>query len=208
MRREHSIISEHSIQPVFFAPLLSDRKDYISGSEPAITGSMNSFDQNKGLLFNGSSGLRWSFSQLAFNPVQIDIDTSYTMLLDFNRTANSGHDVMLEIGVSWSADLYFMYEANKRAMCVNVRGTRFSGANANNELNKQYTNSGFWYDGKNHIMHRIINGVVDGQTPISVAPTLVDYLYIGQTSYGGDRMNGYLKNVRFYLDDYKPNMLM
>lgn len=208
MKRQHHIISEKNIQPVFFAPLLSDRKDYISGSEPAITGSMNSFDQNNGLLFNGGSGLRWSFSQLAFNPAQIDIDTSYTMLLDFNRTANSGHDVMFEIGISWSTDLYFMYEANRKSICVNVRNTRFSGANANNVLNTQYTNCGFWYDGSDHIMYRIINGVIDGQASIAVAPTLVNYLYIGQASYSGDKMNGYLKNVRFYLNNFCNEMLL
>lgn len=206
-KREHNI-TDNTIQPVFFAPLLSDIKDYISGTNPTITGSMSTFDANKGLYFNGNAGLTWNFSQLAFDPTQIDIDTSYTMLLDFYRTANSGHDVMFEIGVSWSKDLYFMFEYNWKKISVNVRSTRFTGVNANNELNLQYTNSGFWYSGSNHTMYRIINGIIDGQASITTAPELISYLYIGRASYSGDRMNGYLKNVRFYLDNFNQNMLI
>lgn len=213
MRRGYNIQKEQIKQPVFFAELKSDLKDKISGQNPTITGSMSTFDADKGLYFNGNSGLKWSFSQLAFNPTTIDIDTSYTMLLDFYRDRNAGHDWFLVIGT----------DTNKQLIAVLMSGSStpgFRGAIKDVEfpyiksyyrtLNTQYNNFGITYDGATHEAKTIINGVLTDTCNVTIFPTITSsmYLYIGQSSYNGDKMNGYLKNVRFYLDYFDDTMLI
>lgn len=198
---------------VFYAPLLSDTKDIVSDSIPSVIGTLGSFD-DKGLYFDGHTGLKWSFSQLAFDPSTINYNTSFTLLLDFYRISHqNGHDVFFELGDNPDKDIFFMYEKNWNAICCNIASARF-GDGVAISLNTQYNNCGFWYDGVNHVGYRIIEGIVDFSNSIasSVSASILiqNYLYIGFPSYGTSRdaVHGYIKNVRFYLTDFNKNMVI
>lgn len=213
MRPIYNINKQQTIQPVFFAELKSDLKDKVSGTSPTITGSMSTFDATKGLYFNGSSGLKWSFNQLSFDPTQITIDTSFTILLDYNRDKHAGHDWFIVIGT----------DNNKQLIAVLMNGSSvpgFHGAIKTTEfpnireyyrnLNTQYNNFGITYNGLTHQAHTIINGTLTDTLNVTSFPALTSsmYLYIGQSSYSGDKMNGYLRNVRVYLEDFNENMIL
>lgn len=211
MRKEYSIEEKHIIDPVFLAELKSDLKDHISGSNPVTTGSMTTFDPVRGLYFNGSAGLRWSFDQLAFDPTLINIDTSFTLLLDYNRSSRSGHDWMFVLGSDSNKQLIgFLYDYNSKYIGAALSRGQYRTDRDGTTLNTQYSNCGLTYDGVTHTIYPILDGVKNQSgTSITNFPTITSAmsLYVGQSSYNGDRMNGYLKNIRFYLEKFDDSML-
>lgn len=216
MKREDLEYKKH-IKPVFFAPLAENLIDSVSGNQGEITGSMNTFDATKGLYFNGNSGLKWSFSQLAFDPTDITIDKSVTLLLDYNRDARKGHDWMFVLGTDTNKQMFgFVYDYNSQSIDFGIKDvqkpqwTSCEHRTSFTELNTQYNNCGFTFDCVTKTGSRIINGQIVDTWSCGTFPTLTSsmYLYIGQSSYSGDKMNGYLKNVRFYLDYFDEKMII
>lgn len=213
MRREEKSIED--LHLVFFAPMTRNLIDVKSGNSPQVTGTMSTFDESKGLYFNGNSGLAWNFSQLAFNPTLLNFDSSFTILCDYNRTQRSGHDWFIVIGTDSNKRLIgFLYDYNQNNITCALSNKEYPGRNTqtnqHTSLNTQYNNCGLWYDGANRTVNKIINGSIVYTAASSSFPSLISSykLYIGQSSYSGDKMNGYLRNVRVYLNDFNEEMLL
>lgn len=210
MRRSYGLDSQKKgglPNLVFYAPLATHYKDEVSGTE----GQDNYYApllQNKvDAYFNGSDGLKYPFSSLSFKPNTWTIDTSFTILIDYFRTANSGHDWMFVVGTDSDKQLIgFLYEANSDTISLALSTNQYPHWTACNnrtyytELNKQYRKCGIVYDGNTHTAYRVIDGVFVNSFLITKFPTIPanGYVYVGSSSYNSDRMNGYLCNMRVY----------
>lgn len=214
MKREQTITSEE-VSYSFFLPLYDGSiRDVVTNTEAVKTGNVSMYDESKGMHFDGSSGLRFPLSSLAIDLDCININGSFTILLDYNRDSNYySHNWMIVIGTDTNKQLIgFLYNAGSSSINFGINRLEYpsSASHAYTDLNTQYRNCGFTYDGTTRKASRIINGQVLEECSITSFPTITDAhnLYIGQSSYSGDKMRGWLKNVRFYEDVFNENMLI
>jgi hypothetical protein len=202
-KKEESVV----ITPVFWSPLTSDLKDRINNLSPNVTGSMGTFDADKGLYFNGSSGLVFPNFSFPGSSAQ-----SLVLLLDYMRTSSSGHDTMVDIRPSNNAyNLGWLYNGNNRKICAMwpTSNSLFSGDGSGMSLNVQYKNSGIYYNASNRTLSKIIIGQIVLTQSVSTYPVVSGLNFrIGMTHYGGDKFYGWLRNVRLYIGEFNQNMLL
>lgn len=206
MKRQHYIISEKNIQPVFFAPLLSDTKDVISGNNGTLVGSVTYSD--KGAYFGGSTYLR--FDNGVHNVLTPSLTQSITFLCDFYNTSSSGHNAILVFQRNTSARFVSIIYNNRRFAAEKIgSGNVVAQWTTNIILNTQYNNCGFTWDADTRKLSVIVNGEIKSTVSVSSLP---DYssptILIGWADASSNYFKGWLRNVRFYNQNFDEQMIM
>lgn len=204
-KRTH--IKKLDIQPRFYAPLMSDYKDAISGVSASVIDSVGDFDNVKGLRFNGNGGLCFSntlFSWLGYNQsftLLIDFyiltqDTEYTKLAFFSPNTNADP---YEKGLSYSDGTLGGYYYNAAYYDMDNGTYQQVGGMTGRQKNVQYNKFGMVYDGNTHIFHPIEEGVILSSSASCLGWTNgYTYLYVGQSQRNIGRFNGYIKNIMVF----------
>lgn len=206
MKRQHHIISEKNIQPVFFAPLLSDTKDVITGNNGTLSGSITHGD--KGAYFGGGAYLR--FDNERHNVLPPSLAQSMTFLCDFYNTSSSGHNALLVFQKNTSARFVSLIYNNRRFAAEKIgSGNVVAQWTTNIILNTQYNNCGFTWDADTRKLSVIVNGEIKSTVSVSSLP---DYssptILIGWADSLSDYFKGWLRNVRFYNQNFNEQMIM
>lgn len=206
MRREH-IKSESyidwlkSLGCVFYAPLTVDNNDVINNTAPdSSRGSVNTRD-DRGLYFNGSSGLRYPSS--VFNNF-ILYDHDFTFLCDCMITQMLGSNNWYK-AISFLSSANYRYEKTVSVDCAtssfyyNVnskRSNNISGQVITN--NTQYNKLGVIYNSQTHTFSKVENGIISGSQGVSNNFENNQSMCIGCERLSNNYFRGYIRNVMVF----------
>lgn len=202
MKREHIKQQEQSyidylksLDCCLYAPLTVDNDDLIQGATPDTYGSVSTRD-DKGLYFNGSSGLKFSESLFSYG-----YDQSFTMICDFYMTQLTG---------SYYTILSFIknsYHQGQTSCKIDIPNHTFYASinfrNWNNitgssvSANVQYNKMGLEYDSSEHKFHIIQGGVISGNQNVAGIVSN-DPLWIGSLEFNSEFMRGYMRNIMVF----------
>lgn len=205
MKREHNLI-EQGLIPDLWLPLTSDVKDVITGNYAALSGNISYGD--KGAYFGGSTYLR--FDNGRHNVLSPSLTQSMTFLCDFYNTSSSGHNAILVFQRNTSARFVSLIYNNRRFAAEKIgSGNVVAQWTTNIILNTQYNNCGFTWDADTRKLSVIVNGEIKSTVSVSSLP---DYssptILIGWADASSNYFKGWLRNVRFYNQNFDEQMIM
>lgn len=205
MKREHKHIREN-IMPDFWLPLLSDTKDVITGNNGTLSGSIAYGD--KGAYFGGGAYLR--FDNERHNVLPPSLTQSMTFLCDFYNTSSSGHNALLIFQKNTSARFVSLIYNNRRFAAEKIgSGNVVAQWTTNIILNTQCNNCGFTWNADERKLSVIVNGEIKSTVSVSSLP---DYssptILIGWADSSSNYFKGWLRNVRFYNQNFDEQMIM
>lgn len=205
MKREHKHIHEN-VMPDLWLPLSSDTKDVITGNNGTLYGNISYGD--KGAYFGGGAYLR--FDNERHNVLPPSLTQSMTFLCDFYNTSSSGHNAILIFQRNTSARFVSLIYNNRRFAAEKIgSGNVVAQWTTNIILNTQYNNCGFTWDADTRKLSVIVNGEIKSTVSVSSLP---DYssptILIGWADASSNYFKGWLRNVRFYNQNFDEQMIM